>query len=182
MMKGLFIFMVLVFLISSSGCIEVTKFLKKDPEPLEVSGFTKGEVKETDDPFPGTQVEYTKDGKEYIVHFGLISKEELREKVEEESVAFVINSVVVDGKSYDIYRSPEMAICVWYYNGWIIIAGGEGPEGEKEVVMELARAYVAEFPPTESLDFLEVLPSAPGEEAKESSPEQRVPNVPGFPE
>lgn len=181
MMKGLFILMALMLLISSSGCIEVTKFLKKDPEPLEVSGFTKGEVKETDDPFPGTQVEYTKDGKEYIVHFGLISKEELRE-TSAEAPAFVINSVVVGGKSYDIYRSPEMAICVWYYNGWIIIAGGEGPEGEKEVVMELARAYVAEFPPTESLDFLEVLPSAPGEEAKESSPEQRVPNVPGFPE
>lgn len=179
-MKRLFILMALVLLIS--GCIGGMKFLKKDPESLEVSGFTRGEVKETDDPFPGTQVEYTKDGKEYIVLFGLISKEELKEKVEEESIAFVINSVFVAGKSYDIYRSPEMPMCVWYYNGWIIIAGGEGPEGEKEVVMELARAYVAEFPPTESLDFLEVLPSAPGEGAEESSPEQRVPNVPGFPE
>ncbi len=182
MMKGLFVFMVLVLIISSSGCTEVTKFMEKDPEALEVSGFTKGEVKETDDPFPGTQVEYTKNGKEYIVHFGLISKEELKEKVEEESIAFVINSVFVAGKSYDIYRSPEMPMCVWYYNGWIILAGGESTEGEKEVVMELARAYVAEFPPTESLDFLEVLPSAPGEGAEESSPEQRVPNVPGFPE
>jgi len=112
MMKRLFILMALMLLISSSGCIDVTKFLKKDPEALEISGFTKGEVKETDDPFPGTQVEYTKDGKEYIVHFGLISKEELREKVEEESIAFVINSVFVDGKSYDIYRSPDGYMCV----------------------------------------------------------------------
>ncbi len=179
-MKRLFV--LLVFMALISGCTDGTKFFKTDPEPLEVSGFTLGEVKETDDPFPGTEVRYTRDGKNYIVVFGAVSKEVLKEKVEEEPIAFVINSVFVDGKSYDVYRSPEMAMCLWYYNGWLILAGGEDPEGEKEAVMELAKAYVAEFPPTESLEFLEVLPSAPGEEAKGSGTEQRVPPVPGFPE
>jgi hypothetical protein len=112
----------------------------------------------------GTEVSYSRGGGEFKVVFFTVTKDELEKLFAQEGApkSISIESVVVDGTAYDVYYVSEgRKTYIWYHDSWFFLGGADFSPALKSEVIDVVEPYIAKYPPTDTLDFLQVLPSAP---------------------
>ncbi len=136
------------------------------PKPIEdIPGFEfLGSGRNSMEDVGGTEVSYSRGGGVFKVVFLAVTKDEL-EKLFAQGGApkgISVESVVADGTAYDVYYiSDTRKTYLWYHDSWFFLGGADFSPALKSEVLDVVEPYIAKYPPTDTLDFLQVLPSAP---------------------
>lgn len=146
---------------ADSGC----KF-ELGPKPIDdIPGFEfLGSGRSSMGDEGGTEVSYSRGGGVFKVVFFVVTKDELEKLFAQGSApkGISVESVVAEGTAYDIYYLSEARkTYMWYHDSWFFLGGADFSPSLKSEILDMIKPYLAKYPPTDTLDFLHVLPSAP---------------------